>query len=190
MLRFGRPAPDYSDTSHTGVVLRLATADADLEFVRLVVEEENRQGKPLPIDSLIALATLRDAKRLSANELATIIQRTPAQARKTLEVLNELGLIQAHGANRSRNYTLAPSVYQAIGHKAEYTRQVGFSNLQNEQLVLNYAAQHGQIKRSDVMELCRLTKDRAARLLQKLRKQGQLVQHGKSRATFYTLPLD
>lgn len=190
LLRFGRPAPDYSDTSNTGVVLRLATAEADLEFLRLVVEEENRQRKPLPIDSLIALATLRDAKRLSANELATLIQRTPAQARKTLEVLNELGLIQAHGANRSRNYTLAPSVYQATGNQAEYTRQVGFSNLQNEQLVLNYAAQHGQIKRSDVMELCRLTKDRASRLLQKLRDQGKLVQHGRLRATFYTLPPD
>ncbi len=190
LLRFGRPAPDYSDTSNTSVVLHLATADADLKFLRLVVEEENRQGKSLPIDSLIILATLRDAKRLSTNEVATIIQRTPAQTRKTLEVLNELGLIQAHGANRSRNYILAPSVYQAIGQKAEYTRQVGFSTLQNEQFVLNFAAQHGQIKRSNVMELCRLTKDQASRLLQKLRDQGQLVQHGKLRATFYTLPPD
>ncbi|MBS0018517.1 MAG: ATPase, partial [Arthrospira sp. SH-MAG29] len=81
-------------------------------------------------------------------------------------------------------------VYQATGNQAEYTRQVGFSNLQNEQLVLNYAAQHGQIKRSDVMELCRLTKDRASRLLQKLRDQGKLVQHGRLRAAFYTLPPD
>jgi ATP-dependent DNA helicase RecG len=186
LLRFGRPAPNYSQTDSKTVFLRLSTDAADLEFLKLVVAEENRQGKSLPIDSLIALAALHETKRLSAEELATYIQRDILQARKTLEFLNEIGLVQAHGINRSRTYTLAPTVYQAAGQKAEYTRQIGFSNLQNEQFVLNYAAQHGQIKRSDVMDLCRLTKDQASKLLQKLKQQGRLNQHGMRRATFYT----
>lgn len=186
LLRFGRPAPNYSQTDSKTVFLRLSTDAADLEFLKLVVAEENRQGKSLPIDSLIALAALHETKRLSAKELATYIQRDILQARKTLEFLNEIGLVQAHGINRSRTYTLAPTVYQAAGQKAEYTRQIGFSNLQNEQFVLNYAAQHGQIKRSDVMDLCRLTKDQASKLLQKLKQQGRLNQHGMRRATFYT----
>ncbi|CCI33395.1 ATP-binding protein [Microcystis sp. T1-4] len=186
LLRFGRPAPNYSQTDSKTVFLRLSTDAADLEFLKLVVAEENRQGKSLPIDSLIALAALHETKRLSAEELATYIQRDILQARKTLEFLNEIGLVQAHGITRSRTYTLAPTVYQAAGQKAEYTRQIGFSNLQNEQFVLNYAAQHGQIKRSDVMDLCRLTKDQASKLLQKLKQQGRLNQHGMRRATFYT----
>ena len=186
LLRFGRPAPNYSQTDSKTVFLRLSTDAADLEFLKLVVAEENRQGKSLPIDSLIALAALHETKRLSAEELATYIQRDILQARKTLEFLNEIGLVQAHGITRSRTYTLAPTVYQAAGQKAEYTRQIGFSNLQNEQFVLNYAAQHGQIKRSDVMYLCRLTKDQASKLLQKLKQQGRLNQHGMRRATFYT----
>lgn len=186
LLRFGRPAPNYSQTDSKTVFLRLSTDAADLEFLKLVVAEENRQGKSLPIDSLIALAALHETKRLSAKELATYIQRDILQARKTLEFLNEIGLVQAHGITRSRTYTLAPTVYQAAGQKAEYTRQIGFSNLQNEQFVLNYAAQHGQIKRSDVMDLCRLTKDQASKLLQKLKQQGRLNQHGMRRATFYT----
>jgi ATP-dependent DNA helicase RecG len=186
LLRFGRPAPNYSQTDSKTVFLRLSTDAADLEFLKLVVAEENRQGKSLPIDSLIALAALHETKRLSAEELATYIQRDILQARKTLEFLNEIGLVQAHGIGRSRTYTLAPTVYQAAGQKAEYTRQIGFSNLQNEQFVLNYAAQHGQIKRSDVMDLCRLTKDQASKLLQKLKQQGRLNQHGMRRATFYT----
>lgn len=186
LLRFGRPAPNYSQTDSKTVFLRLSTDAADLEFLKLVVAEENRQGKSLPIDSLIALAALHETKRLSAEELATYIQRDILQARKTLKFLNEIGLVQAHGITRSRTYTLAPTVYQAAGQKAEYTRQIGFSNLQNEQFVLNYAAQHGQIKRSDVMDLCRLTKDQASKLLQKLKQQGRLNQHGMRRATFYT----
>lgn len=187
LLRYGRTAPDYSRTDSHNVVLSLSTAEADLEFLRLVVEEENKQTKPLPIDSLIALSALRESKRLSADELATRIQRDTHQARKTLEILNEAGLVQAHGITRSRTYTLAANLYQAAGNKAEYTRQVGFSDLQNEQLVMNYVKQYGQIKRADVMQLCRLTKDQAARLLQKLYNDGRLVRQGKSRATFYVL---
>ncbi|WP_254175162.1 DNA glycosylase AlkZ-like family protein [Planktothrix pseudagardhii] len=187
LLRYGRTAPDYSRTNTNNVVLSLSTAEADLEFLRLVVEEENKQTRPLPIDSLIALSALRESKRLSADELATRIQRDTHQARKTLEILNEAGLVQAHGITRSRTYTLAPNLYQAAGNKAEYTRQVGFSDLQNEQLVMNYVKQYGQIKRADVMQLCRLTKDQAARLLQKLYNDRRLVRQGKSRATFYVL---
>jgi len=188
LLRFGRPAPNYSRTDSNSVVLSLSTDEADLEFLKLVVAEENRQQLSLPIDSLIALATLREAKRLSAEELAKYTQRDTLQARKTLELLNEAGLVQAHGITRSRTYTLAPTIYQATGHKAEYTRQIGFSPLQNEQLVLNYVAQHGQVKRSEVMDLCRLSKDQASKLLHKLRERGNLVHHGAHRATFYTLP--
>src|SRR5690606_14535272 len=40
MLKFGRPAPDYSYTTAQSVVVRLPTTEADLEFRRLVVEYE------------------------------------------------------------------------------------------------------------------------------------------------------
>jgi ATP-dependent DNA helicase RecG len=188
LLRFGRPAPNYTRTNSNSVVLSLSTTEADQKFLKLVVEYENRLGNSLPIDSLIALAALLQAKRLSAEELATFIQKDSLQARKTLELLNEAGLVQAHGITRSRTYTLASTVYQAAGNKAEYTRQLGFSTLQNEQLVLNYIEQHGQIKRAEVMELCRLSENQASKLLIKLRNQGRLRSRGTGGGTFYTLP--
>lgn len=185
LLRYGRTAPDYSRTNSHNVILSLSTAKADLEFLRLVVAEENKQTRPLPIDSLIALSALRESKRLSADELATEIQRDATQAKKTLEILNEAGLVQAHGVSRTRTYTLAPGIYQAIGHKAEYTRQKGFSALQHEQLVLNYVAQHGQITRAEVMELCRLSEGQAKGLLKRMKEKGEIVLHGKGRNAVY-----
>jgi ATP-dependent DNA helicase RecG len=187
LLRFGRPAPNYTRTNSNSVVLSLSTTEADQKFLKLVVEYENRLGNSLPIDSLIALAALLQAKRLSADELATLIQKDSLQARKTLELLNEAGLVQAYRITRSRTYTLASTVYQAAGNKAEYTRQVGFSTLQNEQLVLNYIEQHGQIKRAEVMELCRLSENQASKLLIKLRNQGRLRSRGTRGGTFYTV---
>lgn len=188
MLRFGRPEPDYRRTDANNVVLRLATVDADEAFLKLVVEEERRRGRDLPIDSLIALAALRELKRLTTDELAVHIQRDAAQARRTLEALLEAGLVQAHGATKGRSYTLAPAVYQADGDKAAYTRQAGFSAIQHEQMVLNFARQHGLVTRADVMTLCRLSTDQAAKLLKRLKGSGALVQQGQRRWAKYTLP--
>ncbi|MBU2289314.1 MAG: winged helix DNA-binding domain-containing protein, partial [Gammaproteobacteria bacterium] len=186
MLKFGRPAPDYGRTDAGNVVVRLPTDAADLDFRRLVVEEERRRSGELPIDSLIALAALRELKRVTAEELADRIQREAATAKRTLEALTEAGLVEAHGNGRGRNYTLSAVVYQRQGDKAAYTRQAGFTALQNEQLVLNYVRQHGQIKRADVMELCRLSADQAKNLLGRLTDHERLVRHGTRRSAYYT----
>lgn len=187
LLRFGRPEPDYSRTDSNNVVLQLSTADADEVFLKLVIESEGRQNGELPIDSLIALAALREHKRLGADELARHIQRDPAQARRTLERLVEIGLVEAHGNTRSRSYTLSGDMYRATGDKLAYTRQVGFSKLQHEQMVLAHVRHHGRIQRNEVMELCHLGAEGAKSLLKRLKGEGRLVQHGTRRGAFYTL---
>lgn len=188
MLRFGRPEPDYSRTDGNNVVLQLATVEADEVFLRLVVEQENRQGgAALPIDSLIVLAALREQKRLGVAALAEHIHRDQTQARRTLEHLVEAGLIEAHGNTRNRSYTLSAEVYRAKGGQVAYTRQAGFSRLQHEQMVLSHVRHHGRIQRKEVVELCHLTEDQAAKLLKRLSIEGKLQKHGAKRGSYYTL---
>jgi ATP-dependent DNA helicase RecG len=188
MLRFGRPEPDYSRTDDHGVVLQLATEEADEVFLQLVIEQESRQGgASLPIDSLIVLAALREQKRLGVEALAGHIQRDQTQVRRTLERLVEAGLVEAHGNTRNRTYTLSAEIYRAKGGRVAYTRQVGFSRLQHEQMVLGHVRHHREIRRNEVMELCHLNKDQATRLLRKLTAERRLIQHGKLRGSFYTL---
>jgi ATP-dependent DNA helicase RecG len=79
-------------------------------------------------------------------------------------------------------------VYQRSGDKAAYTRQKGFSDIQNEQMVLNFVGQHGLIRRAEAMDLCRLSDDQAFRLLKRLVDRGQLRAHGEKRGAYYTLP--
>jgi len=188
MLRFGRPTPDYSRTDANNVVLQLATVDADEVFLQLVVEQEKKQGgSVLSIDSLIVLAALRDQKRLSADHLAQHIHRDAPQARRALEHLVEAGLVEPHGNTRGRSYTLAASLYRAKGKKVAYTRQVGFSGLQHEQMVIAHVRHHGRIQRSEVIDLCHLSEDQAYKLLSRLKVEGKLVLHGGKRGSFYTL---
>jgi len=190
LLRFGRPAPDYSGTTSQGVVVRLATNDADLGFLRMVMEQEQRGAGELPIDSLIALGALSELKRVTARELAARIQRDARSAKHTLEALAEAGLVEAHGNTRGRSYCLSAAVYRRAGKQAAYTRQRGFSRIQVEQMVLSFANQHQKIKRSDAAELCHLTDDQASRLLRQLAREGRLIAQGKKRGAYYTLPAD
>lgn len=185
MLKFGRPAPDYGRTDANNVVLQLPTVPADVAFRRMVVDTERQRSAELPIDSLIALAALREFKRLTAEGLAQHIQRDTARAKRTLEALTEAGLVEAHGNTRGRSYTLSAPVYSVVSDKVAYTRQVGFGPIQHEQMVLSYIRQHGQIKRAVVMDLCRLTEGQAKQLLRRLVSSDKIRLQGAARASAY-----
>ena len=187
MLKFGRSAPDYTRTDAQNVVLRMPTEPADLDFRRLVVDEERRRSSELPIDSLIALGALRQLKRLSAEELAERIQRDVISAKRTLEALTEAGFVEAHGATRGRTYMLSAAVYGAVADKAAYTRQAGFAPIQNEQMVLSYVRQHGRIKRAEAKELCRLSEGQVKALLKRMCQSDLLVLEGVGPASFYRI---
>ncbi len=127
LLRYGRSSPDYQRSDAYSVVVRLPGGEADLPLLRVVIEEENRRQSPLPVESLIALAQLRQERRLDTTTLAHAIQRNEAIARSVLERLVEAGLVEAHGVKKGRTYTLSPQVYRELGQSADYVRQAGFN---------------------------------------------------------------
>ena len=184
MLRYGRPAPDYSMSNEFTVSVQMTDAVADLDFLKMVVEQEDKLGN-MPIDSLIILSRLREERRLTTADLAPSVQKPEATVRTTLEKLVETGFLEPHGTGRGRSYTLSAKIYQQTGQKAAYIRQAGFDTIQHEQMVLKFIQAHGQIKRADVMELCHLTKDQAAKLLTRLANEGKIHRHGERRGTHY-----
>ena len=187
MLRFGRPVPDYSQSMLDLVKLSISTEPADLAFVRMVLHEEALQNGALPVETLLVLTAFRETRRMSAADLGNHLQCTAAHTSKLLEPLAESGLIQAHGTGRGRQYTLSPQVYRELGQSMEYTRQAGFDNLQQVEMIKNYARQEGSIKREVVATLCRITLRQASYRLTQMEKSGQLQRHGESRGTRYTL---
>ena len=189
MLRFGRPAPDYSQSMLDLVKLSINTEPADLSFVRMVLHEETRQSGGLPVETLVVLTALREARRLSTADLATRLQCGLAQASGVIEPLAESGLIQAHGIGRGRQFTLSPQVYKQLGQGPEYVQQAGFDELQQVELIRNLARHQARIKRDDVMTLCRLSPRQAKHKLDQMVATGSLERHGTKRGTYYALPL-
>ncbi len=185
LLRYGRPAPDYRRSDSQSVVVVLPGGDADLDVLRIVIDEEKRLGHSLPIDSMIALVLLRHERRIETSRLAREIQRDEIAARKVLERLVEAGLVEAHGVKKGRTYTLSPRVYKGLGQPGDYIRQAGFDPIQQEQMVLQFARNHGKITRKEAAELCRINEDQARRLLRKLFGENKLRRTGRGRATAY-----
>lgn len=185
MLRYGRPAPDYSMSDAASVVLVLPKSDADTGFLEMILDHEGKTGTAMPIDSLIILSRLRYERRLTTADLTSDTQKPEPATRTALEKLVEADLVEAHGTGRGRTYTLSAKVYRHSGQKAAYVRQAGFDPIQQEQMVLAYIDKHGSIKRAEVAELCRLSLPQAYHLLKSLEKQGKIKQSGRMRYAVY-----
>ena len=184
MLRYGRPAPDYSMSNAFTVSVQMLNVAADLDFLKMVVEHDEKLGN-MSIDSLIILSRLREERRLTTDELVPSVQKTETNVRATLEKLVEAGFLEPHGTGRGRTYMLSAAMYQSAGKKAEYIRQAGFAPIQHEQMVLKYIDVHGPIKRAEVMDLCHLDRNQAYRLLVKMKSAKQIKQIGEQKGAVY-----
>ena len=184
MLRYGRPAPDYSLSNSCTVILHLSNSAPDLAFLKMVVEHEDKLNG-LPIDSLIILSRLRDERRLTTADFVESVQKSETSVRATIKKLVEIGLLESHGAGRGRTYTLSAQLYQSTGQQTEYIRKAGFGPIQHEQMVLNYIDKHGAIQRAYAADLCRISPQQATRLLNRLLQQQDIQRVSTGRAIRY-----
>ncbi|MFW6012326.1 MAG: ATP-binding protein [bacterium] len=182
-LRNGRPAPSYDRSDEAGVVLVLPGGTANLDFVRLVVEES--RDRPLVLDDLLVLNRLWQERTLTTGEAAALIQKPEAEARAVLARLAEAGLVESRGRSKGRTWHLSAATYRRLGERAAYVHQRGFEPIQQEQMVLQYVETHGRITRREAAALCRLSPDQAYRLLRRLAKAGRLKLYGKRRGAWY-----
>ncbi|CAM3369326.1 ATP-binding protein [Rhodothermus bifroesti] len=183
-LRNGRPAPSYERSTESTVVLVLPGGEANLEFVRLLVEE-SRAGRELRLDDLLILNALWQDRRLTTDEAMRLTQKPEPEVRAVLNRLVEFGLVEARGERKGRTWHLSAATYRRLGRPAAYVRQRGFEPLQQEQMVMQYVAKHGRITRSEAAELCQLGPFQATRLLSRLVQSGLLVRLGTKRGTYY-----
>lgn len=183
-LRNGRPAPSYERSTTTDVVLILPGGQANLEFVRLVVEEGQR-GRPLRMEELLVLNSLWQERQLNTADVARLIQKPESEARSLLQSLVEGGFVEARGERKGRTWHLSATLYRRLGKPSAYVRQRGFEAVQQEQMVLQYVEKHGKITRREAAELCRIGPYQATRLLNRLVKKGELVRHGQRKSSWY-----
>ncbi len=182
MLRSGHDMPDYSDSNSTSVILRLNGAELDEQFVRMLINEEQRMHDLMPVDALIILSSLKTERRATIASLAQKIQKREADAKTTVEWLVELGMIEGVGNGNARRYMLSSKVYAISGNETGYTRQRGMTTLQEMDLIERHIESFRKITRAKTAELCKCDLNHAYYLLRKMTEMGRIegVKSGKN----------
>ena len=185
MLRSGHSIPDYSGSTNTSVVLRLNSAELDESYIKMIVSEEERLQKAMPLDALIALSVLKTERRATIALLSAAIQKPVSDVRSIVEWLIELGMVEGVGNGSARRYMLSSKVYSITNNKVGYIRQRGWDTMQERELIVTHLNQYDKITREDVVELCRCTPNHASWLLRQLVKDEVIQLHGAGRGAFY-----
>lgn len=185
---FGRPLPDYSETTSTYVKLFIQRAEPDLAFTKMISNEENRLGRSLPINSLLILSALQSQRRLTIAEIAEVTNIGEIRAKAVVEKLVEAGLVDASGNNKARFYILSSKVYKEQDNIVGYVRQTGIDAVKYEAWIMELIQkQGGRITRDNVVELLNVTPSQAYRLLKKMSDKGRIKLVGNGRSAYYEL---
>ena len=184
---YGRPLPDYSESTESYVKLFIPRAKPDLAFTKMIANEENRMGRRLPINSLLILSTLQRQRRASISELSEMIHISETRTKANVEKLFESGLVEANGNGRARAYILSAKVYREQENSVGYVRQTGIDKLRYEELILKLVKQQGYVTRSDVGKLLNISDGQAYRILKKMSDNNKLVLVGNGRIAKYKI---
>ncbi len=186
VLGLGRRPPDYSGSTEDTVKVVLPGGKADLNFVRLILEVQERYGKPLGWPHLLVLRQAADEGELNVPEVARLIQQGEARARSLVEELVEMGLLEAKGSKKGRVYHLSAWVFKQLGRPTAYVHRRGIEGVRQEELVMQMAYKYRKVTRGDVLQLFpNLTGRQASHLLQKLVQSGRLRPKGSKRGRYY-----
>ncbi len=181
---YGRPLPDYSESTGKNVKLFIQRAEPDLPFTRMISNEENRLGRSLPINSLLILSALQTLRRASLHELADKIHVNEMRTKANVEKLVEAGLVEAIGNTSARTYILSSKVYRDQDNMTGYVRQTGIDLIKHEELIIKLAqTQHGIVTRENVVDL----PSQAYRMLKRLTDSGKLKLVGSGRGAHYEM---
>ena len=185
---FGRPLPDYSETTSTYVKLFIQRAEPDLAFTKMISNEENRLGRSLPINSLLILSALQSRRRLTSAEIAEVTNIGETRVKAVVEKLVEAGLVEAGGNNKARFYMLSSKVYKEQDNIVGYVRQTGIDAVKYEAWIMELIQkQGGRVTRDNVVELLNVTPSQAYRLLKKMSDKGRIKLIGNGRSAYYEL---
>lgn len=172
---YGRPWPDFSETTSRCVKLYIQRAKPDITFTKMIVDEQNRIGRAFSIYPLMILSALKNERRATVERLAEITNLTEARIRTSIENLVERGLIEAVGNGKNRAYILGAKVYHESDESVAYVRQTGIDKVRYPELILELAKQQGGfVTKTNASDLLNISERQAYTILAKLVKEGEL----------------
>lgn len=181
-ILFGRPCPDYSRSTSRTVELVIPRSKPDIKFSKMLMDEQNRRGKPLSIEDLLILSAIKENGRQTMKQLQSVTHIHPVQLRQTLEELEGVGLLEELVFPKARVFVFNGKFYDKQGGSPAYTKRSGSDWKKVEEKILHIGdLQNGILTKQDVVEKMRVSPGMAYQYLKKLQREGriELVNAGK-----------
>ena len=179
---FGRPLPDYSESTGAYVKLFIQRSKPDVAFAKMIAAEEKRIGRPLSINSLLVLSVLQ-----SGNASFSAIQDTVHISVPRLKAV--IGSLVSSGLaeESAGRYRLSPKAYKKERETLDYLQETEMDFHRAEDMVMKLAKEKGEVTRSDVISLLGIGPDQAYRILRKLVKKGFVELCGSGKGAKYRI---
>ena len=184
-LQYGRPLPDWSESSSASVRLFIARSAPDDAFMELLEGERRRTGATPSLRVMMVLDALKLQRRMTLSELSETLHRSHAVVRGVAEHLVEAGIVEATGFGKGRAYILSSRVYARKGEVMAHTLQSDIDRIRHAELVLKLAREQGFVANRDVVSMLHLGDKQAYKLLRELVKEGRLVLKGRGAGSKY-----
>ena len=185
---YGRPLPDYSESTERYVKLFIQRAKADVPFIEMISREEKKIGRSLPINALLILSALQTQGRMSLDELAATIHISESRVKANVENLVESGLVEVVGDGNAPAYRLNRKVDEAEKPVVDSAQQRDNDTAGYEEAILALAKrQNGYVVRENVCDLLNIGKDKAYRILKRMVLTNKLSLVGRGRSAKYQL---
>ncbi len=173
---FGRPWPDYTESTSRTVKLFIQRAKANLPFAKLIADEQKRQQKPLSIYTLMILSLLNGERRCSLDRIIEVTNLSENKVRAAVENMIEIGLLEATGNGKNRSFILGKQIYQEANESIKYVRQTDIDSIRRPELIMKLAeTQQGIITKQDVMDLFKISPAQAYSLLKQLKNENKIT---------------
>ena len=173
---FGRPWPDYTESTSRTVKLFIQRAKANLPFAKLIADEQKRQQKTLSIYTLMILSLLNGERRCSLDRIIEVTNLSENKVRAAVENMIETGLLEASGNGKNRSFILGKQVYREANESIKYVRQTDIDSIRRPELIMKLAeTQQGIITKQDVMDLFKISPAQAYSLLKQLKNENKIT---------------
>lgn len=176
----GKPYPEYR-SYNDAVSLTIYSSIDDMEFVKFIVREQEKQQHIMSLAELMILRYLTDNKKILLSDVSDITQIPLDDARRSCNNLIKLGLVEVVG----KEYMLTAKMYEAIKSDVEYTRDRAVQYIKAKNMILEYLQRNDAITNPTVQELCGFTKQQARTVIDKMRKEEIITITGSGKNAKY-----
>ncbi len=186
-LLYGRPSPDYSESTEESVRVFFPRCEANLDFFKCILDYQKRTERRISIQGLMVLSALLFSKSLTLAEIEHVTHLPALRLKRHVETLLRAGLLASSGNGENRDFVLATCFDPNHRSEDRPGRPSERVELTAEDSILQFLKEKGRVTRGDVMAEFHLSAKNAYRLLRKLVDSGKLVREGERRGTVYRL---